>query len=177
MSNVVRRGSCSLDSRPSPRSELRGSSLRQIVQTKRIKLPFLPRLEYGHVLRLGSFVHHRGPVRVEGLRQLEAPSLTLRALGLGPGDRLVVGGEDQVPSGEDLDAVAAGLVDVEEEALGYGMFGRAGLYIYPFLQEDISSAQHFFPGVGPVGDVVQATRSLGGIHRIRNIVDQRGNAD
>ena len=57
-------------------------------------------------------------VGVEGLDGLQAPGLTLGALGLGPGDDLPVGGEQQAgPGVAQLDAVAARLPDVQEERL------------------------------------------------------------
>src|SRR5919199_1103392 len=134
-------------------------------------------IKHGHVLRFGVRVYYRRTVRVEGFRQLKAPGLALRPFFLGPGDGLVVRGEDQVPSGEDLDAVAAGLVHVEEEALGYRVLGRAGLDVYPILQKDVGGAQHLFPGVGPVSYVVQAPVTVGGVYGVRDVMGQRGDAD
>src|ERR1700753_1789118 len=60
----------------------------------------------------------RRPVGVKRLDRLQAPGLALLALLLGPDDRLPVGRQDQPRAGVgDLDAVAAGLVDIEEESL------------------------------------------------------------
>src|ERR1700712_750242 len=57
----------------------------------------------------------RGAVGVEGFDGLEAPGLALLAFRLAPHDRLPVRRQDQPRAGiGDLDAVAAGLVDIKE---------------------------------------------------------------
>ena len=61
------------------------------------------------------------------LDRLQPPRLALLALFLGPHDRLPVGREDETGAGVgDFDAVAAGLVDIEEECLLDGVLMRAG---------------------------------------------------
>jgi hypothetical protein len=62
--------------------------------------------------------HRRRAVGMKRLDRLQPPGLALLALFLGPHDRLPVGRQDEARAGVgDLDAVAAGLVDVEEEGL------------------------------------------------------------
>ena len=96
---------------------------------------------------------------VEGLDRLQPPGLALLALFLGPDDRLPVGREDQAGAGVgDLDAVAAGLVDVEEEGLLDRVLVRAGLDVDAVLQEDVGGAQDLLAAVERVGDVVEAAR-------------------
>ena len=61
------------------------------------------------------------------LDRLQPPRLALPALFLGPDDRFPVRREDEPrASVGDFDAVAAGLVDVEEEGLLDGVLVRAG---------------------------------------------------
>src|SRR5258708_7479432 len=75
-----------------------------------------------------SLPHRRCPVGVKRLDGLQPPRLALLALFLGPDDRLPVRREDEAGAGVgDFDAIAAGLVDVEEERLLDGMLVRAGL--------------------------------------------------
>ena len=94
-----------------------------------------------------------GMKRLDGL---QSPRLALLALFFGPHDRLPVGREDETGAGVgDFDAVAAGLVDVEEKRLLDGMLVRAGLDIDAVLQEDIGGAQHVLAAVERVGDVVE----------------------
>src|SRR4051794_17939266 len=62
--------------------------------------------------------YRRRPMGVERLDGLQPPGLALLALFLGPDDRLPVRREDEAGAGVgDFDAVAPGLVDVEEEGL------------------------------------------------------------
>src|SRR6185369_13472214 len=82
--------------------------------------------------------HRRRAVGVERLDRLQAPGLALLAFLLGPHDRLPVGRKDEACTGiGDFDAVAAGLVDIEEEGLLDRVLVRAGLDVHPVLQEDI----------------------------------------
>src|SRR4051794_34970730 len=95
-------------------------------------------------------------VGVEGRDRLQAPGLALGPLGLGPGDRLPVRGVDQPAGGvAQLDAVAAGLVDVEEEGLLDGVLVRAGLDEHAAVQADVGGPQDVLAGVGAERDVVQ----------------------
>src|SRR5262245_42044576 len=97
----------------------------------------------------------RGAVGVEGLDGLQAPGLAPLALGLGPHDGLPVGRQHQARAGVgDLDAVTAGLVDVEEERLLDGVLVRAGLDVHARLQEDVSRAQHLLAAVHLIADGV-----------------------
>src|SRR3954447_23118946 len=60
--------------------------------------------------------HGRRAMGVEALDGLEAPGLTLPAVGLGPDYRLPVGSQDQPrPGVGQFHPVAGGLPDVEEE--------------------------------------------------------------
>ncbi len=49
-----------------------------------------------------------------------SPRLSLCALGLAPDNRLPIRFEGKHAARNDLDSIAAGLVGIEEEALGYG---------------------------------------------------------
>src|SRR5262245_14117353 len=90
----------------------------------------------------------RRAVGVERLDRLQSPGLALRALGLGPADRLPVGREDESGTGiGDLDAVAAWLVDVEEERLLDGVLVRPGLDEHAVLEKDVGGAQHVLAAV------------------------------
>src|SRR5262252_2436947 len=94
---------------------------------------------------------------VKGLDGLQPPGLTLLALLLGPDDRLPVRRQDQPRAGVgDLDAVAAGLPDIEEEGLLDRMLVRTGFDIDAVLEEDVRSAQDLLAAVDGVGDVVEA---------------------
>src|SRR6516165_3821594 len=91
------------------------------------------------------------------LDRLEAPSLAFLAFLLGPDDRLPVWRENQPRAGVgDLDAVAAGLPDIEEEGLLDRMLVRAGLDIDVVLEKDIGGAQDFLAAVDGVGDMMEA---------------------
>src|ERR1700682_5441972 len=96
------------------------------------------------------------------LDRLQSPRLALLALFLGPHDRLPVRREDKTGAGVgDFDAVAAGLVDIEEERLLDGVLVRAGLDIDAVLQEDIGGAQDLLAAVERIGDVMEAARRIG----------------
>ena len=96
------------------------------------------------------------------LDRLQPPCLALLALFFGPDDRLPVGGEDEAGAGVgDFDAVAAGLVDVEEERLLDGVLVRAGLDVEAVLQENIGGAQNLLAAVERVGDVMETARRIG----------------
>src|SRR5271156_2222108 len=85
---------------------------------------FLRRITLLEFLRLDR----RSAVGVEGLDRFQAPGLALLALLLGPDDRLPVRREDEARAGVgDLDPVAAGLVDIEEEGLLDRVLVRTGL--------------------------------------------------
>ena len=79
---------------------------------------------------------------VEGLDGLQAPRLPLGPLGLGPVDGRPVRGQDQPrPGGAGLDAVAAGLVDLEEEGLLDGVLVRARLDEHAVVQGQVGGAK------------------------------------
>jgi len=85
--------------------------------------------------------HRRRAVGMERLDRLQPPRLALLALFLGPDDRLPVGRENEAGAGVgDLDAVAAGLVDVEEERLLDRVLVRAGLDVDAVFEKDIGGA-------------------------------------
>src|SRR4051794_39021302 len=94
---------------------------------------------------------------MERLDRLQSPGLALLALFLGPDDRLPVRCQNETGSGiGDLDAVAAGLVDVEEESLLDGVLVRAGLDVDAVFEEDVGGTQHVLAAVERVGDVMEA---------------------
>src|SRR5439155_18683669 len=91
------------------------------------------------------------------LDRLQPPRLALLALLLGPDDRLPVRREDQAGAGVgDFDAVAAGLIDVEEERLLDRVLVRAGLDVDAVFEKDIGGAQYLLAAVERVGDVMEA---------------------
>src|ERR1700689_5232998 len=95
------------------------------------------------------------------LDRLQSPGLALGALGIGPDDWLPVGGEDEAGAGVgDFDAVAAGLVDVEEGGLLDGMLVRAGFDVDAVLQKNIGGAQDVLAAVERVGDVMETSRRV-----------------
>jgi polar amino acid transport system substrate-binding protein len=113
----------------------------------------------------------RRAVGVEGLDRLQAPGLTLLALGLSPDDRLPVRRQHQPRAGiGDLNAVAAGLINIKEECLLHGVLVRAGLDIDAVLQENIRRAQDFFAAVERIGHVVEAPLGARVIARIGKVV-------
>src|SRR5712664_3230309 len=85
-------------------------------------------------------------MRVKRLDRLQSPRLALLALFLGPHDRLPVRGENETGAGVgDFDAVAAGLVDVEEEGLLDGVLVRNGLDVDAVLEKNVGGAQNAGP--------------------------------
>ena len=75
------------------------------------------------------------------LDRLQPPRLAFLAFFLGPHDRLPVRRQDEAGAGVgDLDAVAAGLPDIEEEGLLDRVLVRAGLDVDAVLQKDIGGA-------------------------------------
>src|SRR5689334_15380005 len=94
---------------------------------------------------------------VKRLDRLQAPGLALPTLFLGPDDRLPVRRQDQTRDGvRDLDAVAAGLPDVEEEGLLDRMLVRSGLDMDAVLEKNVGGAQDLLATVDGVGDVMEA---------------------
>src|SRR6202790_4508913 len=77
----------------------------------------------------GSAGHDwRCAMGVKGLDRLQPPRLSLLAFLFGPDDRLPVRRQNEPGAGVgDFDAVAAGLVDIEEEGLLDRVLVRAGL--------------------------------------------------
>src|SRR5882762_11412857 len=101
--------------------------------------------------------NRRGPMGMKRLDRLQPPRLALLALFLGPDDRLPVGRKNETGAGVgDFDAVAAGLVDIEEERLLNRVLVRAGLDIDAVLQKNVGGAQHVLAAVERVGDVMEA---------------------
>ena len=119
----------------------------------------------------GDLSDRRGPVRVEGLDGLQPPGLALGPLGLGPGNRAPVRRQHQPRDrvGQ-LDPVAAGLVDVQEERLLDGVLVRAGLDEHAVVQADVRGAQDVVPGVGRERDVVQPPGAAGPVPRVHQVV-------
>src|SRR5260370_29201582 len=92
--------------------------------------------------------NRRRAVGVERLDRLQPPRLALLALFLGPHDRLPVWCQDQAGAGlGDFDAVAAGLVDVEEEGLLDRVLVRAGFDVDAVLQKNVGGTQDFLAAV------------------------------
>src|SRR5580698_10329099 len=99
----------------------------------------------------------RRAARVKTLDGLEAAGLALSALRLGPDDRFPVRGQDEPRAGiGDLDAMAAGLKDIEEEGLLHRMLVRPGLDLDAVLQKNVGGAKDVLATVERVGDVVEA---------------------
>src|SRR5690606_15925731 len=95
---------------------------------------------------------------VEGLNRLHAPGLTLLTLGLGPGDRLPIGPQDQACACiRHLDAVSGRLVNIEEKGALDRVLVRARLDMDAVFQKDIRCAQDILTAVDSVSDVVEAT--------------------
>src|SRR3954453_5877111 len=91
------------------------------------------------------------------LDRLQAPRLALLALFLGPNDRLPIRSQHQARAGVgDLDPVAAGLVNIEEEGLLDRVLVRPGLDEDAVLQEDVGRPQDVLAAVERVGDMVEA---------------------
>src|SRR5260370_37560360 len=98
------------------------------------------------------------------LDRLQPPRLALPALLLGPHDRLPVRRQNETGAGVgDFDAVAAGLVDVEEKRLLDGVLVRTGLDEDAVLREDVGGWQGFLSAVGRVGDVMETPRRIGAV--------------
>jgi hypothetical protein len=113
----------------------------------------------------------RRAVGVEALDGLQPPGLALLALGLGPGDGLPIGIEDQAGAGiRDLDAISGRLVDIEKEGLLDGVLVRAGLDEDAVLEEDVGSLENVLALVGSVGDVVKAALTADDIARVGDVV-------
>src|SRR5947209_5556039 len=91
-----------------------------------MSLPFLARV-IGILSRKASMaLDGRRAVRVERFDGLQPPGLTLGPLGFAPHDRLPIRRKDKPgPCIGDLDAIAAGFVDVKKERLLYRVFVRA----------------------------------------------------
>src|SRR5215831_1886414 len=95
---------------------------------------------------------------METLDRPEAPGLALLPLGLRPDDGWPVRRQDETRPGiGDLDAVAARLVDVQEERLLDRVLVGTGLDVNAVLQEDIGRPQHVFAAVHGIGDMVKAS--------------------
>src|SRR5882724_5309004 len=95
------------------------------------------------------------------LDRLQPPRLPLLALLLGPHDRLPVRRENETGAGVgDFDAVAAGLIDIEEERLLDRVLVRAGLDVDAVLQKNVCGAQYVLAAVERVGDVMETARRL-----------------
>src|SRR5436190_9848489 len=93
-------------------------------------------------------------VGVKALDRLQAPGLTLPALLLGPDDGLPVRCQDQASTGVGhLDAVAAGLVDVEKEGLLDRVLVRSRFDEHAVLEEAVGRAQAVLTAVERESDV------------------------
>src|SRR5579872_1134324 len=113
----------------------------------------------------------RRAVGMKALDRLEAPGLSLFALGFAPADRLPIRRQDQPRAGiGDLDAVAARLIDIEEECLLHRMFMRAGLDEDSGFEENVGGAQHVLAAVEGEGDVMEAAADAMRFERIGEIV-------
>src|SRR6185503_17873503 len=95
----------------------------------------------------------------------------LLALLLGPQDRLPVGRENEAGAGiGDFDAVAAGLVNVEEEGLLDRVLVRSGLNVHAVLEKNIGRTKDLLAAVERVSDVMEAARHAGMVERIGEVV-------
>ena len=77
---------------------------------------------------------------------------------------------DEVAAGRDLDAVAAGLDAVEEEALRDRVLGRRGLDVDAVVEEEVRGAQALLARVDPEREVVQAAVGAVGVLRVDQLV-------
>ena len=85
---------------------------------------------------------------MERLDGLEPPGLPLLALLLGPHDRLPIRRQDQPRAGVgDLDAIAAGLINVQEKRLLDGVLVRPRFDVDAVLEKNIGGAQDIFAGI------------------------------
>ena len=57
------------------------------------------------------------------------------------------------------------------------VLGRPGLDVDAVLQENVGRAQDILAVIQPVGDMVQAAIAPGGIERVCDVMDERGDAD
>ena len=155
-----------------PAAAPRGGAAHASVRDGELEQSRLPRPVTIGTRRLGGYgslaaaggrrlagLHVRRPVGVEALHGLHAPGLALRALGLGPDGGLGVRVVGEVAAGGHLDAVAAGLEAVEEEALGDRVLGGRGLDRHVVVEEQVGGAQHLLARVHPEGEVVEAARA------------------
>jgi hypothetical protein len=106
--------------------------------------------------RRSGLLERRRAVGVEGVDGLVVPGLALGAVGLIPDHAGLVGGVDEAPARGDLDAVAPGLVAVEEEALGDVVLGGGELDKDVVLDPDVGGPQALLARVDPEGRVMQA---------------------
>src|SRR5262245_56753391 len=104
----------------------------------------------------------RRAVGVEGLDRLEAPRLTLLSFGFVPHNRLPVGRQHQSRTGVvELDAIAAGLVDIEEERLLDRVLMWTGLDVDAVLETDVRGTQDLVLRIhGPRGVMEAAVRAV-----------------
>ncbi len=80
------------------------------------------------------------------------------------------GSIDEVAAGRDLDAVAARLDSVEEEALRDGVLGRRRLDVDLVVEEQVGGAQALLARVDPECEVVQAPVGAVGVARVDQLV-------
>src|ERR1700733_1826996 len=116
-------------------------------------------------------LYWRRAMGVEGLDGFQPPGLSLLALLLRPDDRLPIRRQNQPCAGiGDLDPVAAGLIDVEEEGLLDRVLVRASLDVDPILEENIRSPQNILAAVECVSEMVETAGRSGMIARIGEVV-------
>ena len=103
--------------------------------------------------------YRRRSVGVERLDGLQPPCLPLLALLFAPADRLPIRREDQTGARiHDLDAVAAGLINVEEKALLDGMLVRTGFDVDALFQKNVGGAQNVLAGIHRIREMVESPR-------------------
>src|ERR1700684_2434686 len=91
-------------------------------------------------------LRRRSAMRMARRDRGQAPRLAPGSLGLGPGDGLPVGREDQPRTGiAQFDPVPAWLVDVQEEGLLDGVLMRAGLDEDALFEADVRGPQECLP--------------------------------
>src|SRR5436190_1315563 len=87
--------------------------------------------------------HRRRAMGVKTFDRLQAPGLPLLPLGLGPGNGLPVGCQDQPGAGVgDFDPVARRLPDIKKKGLLDRMLVRTGFDMHTVLQKDIGRLQN-----------------------------------